>query len=184
VERLLALVCERHPWCRVVRMRQAFVFQRSAAAEQRRLFAGLFVPAPLLAPGRLPVLLYPRGVTFQVVHANDVADAFARAVTSGANGAGNLAAEPVLDRAAVGEIFRARTVDVPVPMMRSAIAASWRAHVVPAEPLLFDAFTRLPTMSHNGHARSSAGSQRSVRPTLSASSCAGSARERPARHLR
>src|SRR3954471_19721145 len=45
VERLLD-GCERaHPDVRVVRMRPGFIFKRVAATEQRRLFAGPFLPA-------------------------------------------------------------------------------------------------------------------------------------------
>jgi UDP-glucose 4-epimerase len=146
VERLLDLVEERAA-CRVVRFRPAFVFQRDAASQQRRLFAGPFLPGSLLAPGRLPVVPYPRGVTFQTIHADDVAAAVATAVVGDVRGTFNLAADPVLDRDRVAEALRTRTVAVPVPVMRTVLSTAWRSHAAPAEPLLFDAFTRLPTMS-------------------------------------
>lgn len=146
VERLLDVVEERAT-CRIVRFRPAFVFQHDAASQQRRLFAGPFVPGSLLAPGRLPFVPYPRGVTFQTIHADDVAAAVATALTRPVHGAFNLAAEPVLDRDRVGEVLKTRTVEVPVPVMRTLLSTAWRSHVAPAEPLLFDAFTRLPTMS-------------------------------------
>jgi nucleoside-diphosphate-sugar epimerase len=147
VERLLDAIEERSPSCRIVRFRPAFVFQRDAASQQRRLFAGPFLPGSLLAPGRLPFVPYPRGVTFQTIHADDVAAAMATAVTRDVRGPFNLAADPVLDRGRVAEVLDTRAVDVPVSMMRAAIAAAWTSHLAPAEPLLFDAFTRLPTMS-------------------------------------
>jgi nucleoside-diphosphate-sugar epimerase len=147
VERLLDTIEERSPSSRIVRFRPAFVFQRAAASQQRRLFAGPFLPGSLLAPGRLPVIPYPRGVTFQTIHADDVAAAVGTAVTRPVHGAFNLAADPVLDRDRVAEVLATRILDVPVPAMRAAIAAAWTSHLAPAEPLLFDAFTRLPTMS-------------------------------------
>jgi hypothetical protein len=48
VERVLDAFEARHPDTRVVRLRPAFIFQRSAATEQRRIFAGPFLPNPLL----------------------------------------------------------------------------------------------------------------------------------------
>jgi nucleoside-diphosphate-sugar epimerase len=163
VERLLDSIEERSPSCRIVRFRPAFVFQRAAASQQRRLFAGPFLPGSLLSPGRLPVVPYPRGVTFQTIHADDVAAAIATAVTRPVRGAFNLAADPVLDRDRVAEVLATRMVDVPPSVMRAAIAAAWTTHVAPAEPLLFDAFTRLPTMSTQR-----ARSQLDWRPTVSA----------------
>jgi UDP-glucose 4-epimerase len=59
VERLLDLFELRYDM-RIVRLRSAFVFQRIAAPEQRRIFAGPFVPGRLL--GKLPVLPVPRGL--------------------------------------------------------------------------------------------------------------------------
>ena len=39
------------PGIRVVRLRPSFIFQERAASEQRRIFAGPFLPASLLRPG-------------------------------------------------------------------------------------------------------------------------------------
>lgn len=65
-----------HPEVRVVRMRSAYVFQRSAGSEHLRLFAGPLVPTSLLCPGVLPALPFPAGMRVQAVHAMDVAQAF------------------------------------------------------------------------------------------------------------
>jgi hypothetical protein len=56
VERLLDAFEARQPDTRVVRLRPAFIFQREAASEQRRIFAGLLLPGSRLRPGRLPVV--------------------------------------------------------------------------------------------------------------------------------
>jgi len=75
VERVLDAFEAKHPDIRVVRLRPAFIFQRQAATEQRRIFAGPLIPSALLRPGRLPILPWPTGLRFQALHANDVAEA-------------------------------------------------------------------------------------------------------------
>ncbi|WP_280400815.1 NAD-dependent epimerase/dehydratase family protein [Nocardia carnea] len=147
VERLLDLFEQRHGRCRVVRMRPAFLFQDASAAEQRRLFAGPFVPNRLIRPGLLPVLPYPRGLRFQTLHTADVGRAYAAAVVRDVRGAFNLAAEPLLDRAEVERTLGLRTVAIPQGAVRSALAAAWHLRLVPANPGLFDALMCLPVMS-------------------------------------
>lgn len=56
----------RRPELRVVRLRPCFVFQRPAASEQARIFAGPLLPRMLVRPGRLPVVTVPRSLRFQV----------------------------------------------------------------------------------------------------------------------
>jgi nucleoside-diphosphate-sugar epimerase len=144
VERLLDRFEVEWPTVRVLRMRPCFMFRRGAASEQRRIFAGPFVPRALVT--NLPVLPYPRGLEFQALHTDDAADAFARALTSGARGAFNLAAEPVLDGARLAEILDARLVQLPPSVVRSALATAWHLRVAPAEPALFDLVCRLPLL--------------------------------------
>ncbi|WP_459545712.1 NAD-dependent epimerase/dehydratase family protein [Nocardia sp. X0981] len=144
IERLLDLFERTRPECRLVRMRPAFIFQWAAAEEQRRLFAGPLLPNPLIRPGLLPVLPYPRGLRFQTLHSADTGRAFAAAVTSGARGAFNLAAEPVLDRAEFGRVLGVRTVAVPPAAVRTALAGAWHLRLVPATPGLFEAVMHLP----------------------------------------
>lgn len=128
-------------------MRPALIFQRAAATQQRRLFAGPFVPGRLIRPGTVPVMTFPRGLTFQTIHAGDVAAAVTAAILRPVSGAFNLAADPVLDKARTARLLRARAVPVPASVVRGALAAAWRAHLVPADPWLFDALMRLPTLS-------------------------------------
>ena len=88
---------ERYPARRVVRMRPAFTFQHRSAVQQRRLFLGPFVPQRLVRPGRVPVLPAPRDLRLQLVHTDDVADAYTAAVTiPQARGAYNVTSEPTL----------------------------------------------------------------------------------------
>jgi UDP-glucose 4-epimerase len=146
VERVLDAVEARDPDRRVVRMRPAFIFQRSAATEQRRIFAGPFVPRRLAVPGRLPVVPLPRDLRFQAVHADDVAEAYRLAVTGDARGAFNLAADPVVDARVLAEILETRTVEVPRSLARAAVSAGFLAHLVPTDPHLLDLALDLPTL--------------------------------------
>jgi nucleoside-diphosphate-sugar epimerase len=129
-----------------VRFRPAFIFQRPAASEQRRIFAGPFVPNGIFRPGRLPVLPVPSGLQFQALHADDVADAVRRALTKDVRGAFNLAAGPVIDAGVLGQVLEARTVTVPARLVRAAVAAGWHARLVPADPALLDLFLSLPLL--------------------------------------
>src|SRR3954466_420582 len=113
VERLLDTFEARHPDTRVVRLRPAFIFQRQAATEQRRIFAGPLVPSSLLRPGRLPVVPWPAGLRFQALHADDVAEAYRLAVVGGGRGAYNVAADPVIHAPAIGEGLRGRVAPGP-----------------------------------------------------------------------
>jgi nucleoside-diphosphate-sugar epimerase len=143
VERLLdRFECE-HPEVRVVRMRPAFLFTRAAASEQRRIFAGPFVPNFAV---RTPVLPYPAGLSFQALTTEDAAAAYRLAVVGDARGAFNLAADPVLDGSRLAAVLGARLVEVPPPVVRAALAAAWHLRLAPAEPGLFDLVSTLPTL--------------------------------------
>lgn len=146
VERVLDAFEARHPDIRVVRLRPAFIFQREAASEQRRLFAGPLLPTSLVRPGRLPVVPWPTGLRFQALHADDVAQAYRLAVLGQARGAYNVAADPVVDADAIGDLLGARVVSVPGPVARLGLSAAWRLHLVPAEPRLLDLALQLPLL--------------------------------------
>jgi nucleoside-diphosphate-sugar epimerase len=68
------------------------------------------------------------------------------AVLRDVRGAFNVAAEPVVDAALLAELLNARIVRPPVPAVRSALAAAWHLHLVPASPQLFDAVLHIPVM--------------------------------------
>ncbi|MEU6462820.1 SDR family oxidoreductase [Streptomyces sp. NPDC046976] len=147
LERTLDVFERDHPDVRVVRMRPAFLFKRESASEQRRIFGGRFLPGPLARPELLPVLPDVPGLRVQALHTDDAAEAYRLAVRSGtARGAFNLAADPPLDAAVLGELLGARPVRLPRTAARSAVAAAWNLHLLPASPHLFDAVLRLPLM--------------------------------------
>ncbi len=147
VERLLDVFEATVPSCRVVRIRPAFVFQREAAVQQRRLFGGPLVPGTLLRPELIPVLPVPRGLRVQAVHSDDVAAAITATVTRPVTGAFNIAADGVLDAKALGRLFQARVAPVSPRLVRGLLGGAWRAHLSPAPADLFDALLNLPTMS-------------------------------------
>ncbi|GGY86706.1 NAD-dependent epimerase/dehydratase family protein [Streptomyces nitrosporeus] len=146
LERVLDAFELRHPEVRVVRMRPGFLFKETAAAEQRRIFAGRYVPGPLLRPGLLPFVPDLDGLRFQALHTGDAAEAYRLAALRDVRGAFNLAAGPVIDARKLGGLLGARVVRVPRAPARAVLAALWRAHAVPASPHLFDAVLRLPVL--------------------------------------
>lgn len=146
VERLLDTFELRHPECRVVRMRPAFIFQQESATQQRRLFLGPLMPGSLVRRGLVPVLPDPGGLTLQAVHTNDAAEAYRLALHQPIRGAVNLAAEPVLDMPQIAALLGARTVRVPATPVRLGLAAAWAAHLAPTSPGMFDLAQRVPLL--------------------------------------
>lgn len=147
LERVLDAFERRHPEIRVVRMRPAFIFKRTSAAEQRRLFVGPLLPLPLVKPGRLPALPGPRSLRFQALHASDAAEAYRAAILRPVRGAFNIAADPVVSLTTIARILQTRPLPLPARPVRTALAAAWHLRVVPAAPDLFDMAMRLPIMS-------------------------------------
>lgn len=146
LERVLDAVEARHPTLRVVRMRPGFIFQRGSAAQQRRLFAGPFVPGRLARPSLVPVVPDLPGLRFQALHADDVAAAYREAVLRPVSGAFNLAAPPVLGAPELAELLDARVLRLPAFLARAALAGAWAAHLVPASPQLLNAVLRVPVL--------------------------------------
>ncbi|GAA4081397.1 SDR family oxidoreductase [Streptomyces shaanxiensis] len=146
LERALDAFDRAHPKVRVVRMRPAFLFKRESASEQRRIFGGRFLPGPSVRPDLLPFLPDIPGLRVQALHTDDAARAYQLAVKSNVRGAFNLAAEPPVDAELLGGMLGARPVRLARTAARSAIAAAWGLHLLPASPHLFDAVLRLPLM--------------------------------------
>ncbi|MBA2332622.1 MAG: NAD-dependent epimerase/dehydratase family protein [Actinobacteria bacterium] len=144
------------PDLRVVRMRPAITTKRAAASGQRRLFAGPFLPSALLRPGWIPFVPDVPGLTLQLVHADDVGDAYRRAALSDARGAFNLAAEPVLDPAAIAHALETRTLRLTAGILRGAARATWLARAQPTSPDWLDLAFGAPVLDA-GRARSELG---------------------------
>jgi nucleoside-diphosphate-sugar epimerase len=134
------------PAVRVVRLRPGLIFKRRSGAEQAALFLGPLFPRALADPRRIPVVpAHPR-LRFQAVHADDVADAYRRAVIGDQHGPFNVAADPVIDSHELARLLHARTVPVPAAAMRAAVWASWRLHLQPTPPGWVDMGLGVPIM--------------------------------------
>jgi nucleoside-diphosphate-sugar epimerase len=144
LERVLDAFQLRHPSCRLVRLRPAFVFKREAAQEQRRIFGGPLVPH--VDARVLPIVPDIAGLRVQAVSSADVAEAYRLAVLGQARGAFNVAADPVIGPAELADLLDARLVRVPASLARAVLAAGWHLNLIPASPGLFDAVLRLPIM--------------------------------------
>ncbi|MDY7089741.1 MAG: NAD-dependent epimerase/dehydratase family protein [Actinomycetota bacterium] len=147
VERMLDQVEAGHPQLRVVRLRPGLIFQRAVGTEISRYFAGPLLPARLLRPQWLPVVPSHPGLRMQAVHADDVADAYARVLLSDAQGAFNIAAGPVLDPGIAARAFHGVRVPVPGFALTGAAAASWWLRLQPVDAGWVHLALRAPLMS-------------------------------------
>lgn len=167
-ERVLDRFEAHHPEITVSRLRPALIFQKEAGAEIGRYFLGPFLPRVLLTPRWLPVVPLPRGLRLQVVHADDFAQACVRALVTGAHGAFNIAADPVLGVQDLAEsLGRGRSVEMPPDVLRRVLWAGWSARVVAADPGWLDMAMSAPVMD-TSRARSELGwcPQRTAQDTL------------------
>ncbi|PJJ56132.1 nucleoside-diphosphate-sugar epimerase [Mumia flava] len=128
----------------VTRMRPGIIGQSSAGSAQLRYFLPTVVPAAVLR--RVPVLPLDRDLTLQVVHADDVAEAIARALESEAPGPFNLAADPVLSRDDVATALDAVPLHVPMPVLRAVADLSWRARLQGVDPGWVDLAATVPIL--------------------------------------
>ncbi|NMO56974.1 NAD-dependent epimerase/dehydratase family protein [Actinoplanes sp. TBRC 11911] len=128
VERMLDQVGSDYPGLRVVRVRPALIFDRTAGARIGRTFAGR-----LLRHRRIPLVPAHRRLRLQAVHADDVSEAYARILRTDVRGAFNLAADPVLDSRVFGEFFHGVRVPLPAPALVGAAALSWWSRLQPID---------------------------------------------------
>ncbi|WP_169948972.1 NAD-dependent epimerase/dehydratase family protein [Microbispora sp. H11081] len=146
VERVLDIFERDHPEIRVVRMRPGFIFKEEAATEQRRLFAGPFLPRRLVRPELLPFVPDLPRLRFQALHSRDAGEAFRLALTRDVRGAFNLAADPVIDPAVLADLLGARRVPVPAAVVRTAVSAGWHLRLIPASPGMVEMVLQIPIM--------------------------------------
>jgi nucleoside-diphosphate-sugar epimerase len=145
-ERLLDRLESESPEMRVVRLRPALIFKRSAGSEIARYFAGPLLPRRVLRPGLVPLTPAIPGLRFQAVHADDVAEAYRLAATGDARGAFNVAAPPILDNTALASVLGARPVRLPAGLVRAGAALTWKARLQPTPPGWVDLALATPLM--------------------------------------
>ncbi len=147
VERMLDKIESDHPMLRVVRLRPGLIFQRAVGTEIARYFAGPLFPARLLRFGVLPVVPSHPRLRVQAVHADDVADAYLRALRSDARGAFNIAAEPVLDAEVAADAFHGVTLPVPGALLTGAAQLTWWLRLQPVDAGWVQMGLKAPLMS-------------------------------------
>jgi UDP-glucose 4-epimerase len=135
----------------VTRLRPGLVGQRSAASGLLRYGVPGWVPAKAL--DLVWVLPLDRGLRIPVVHADDVAAAIEQVLLRRPGGAFNLAAEPPITTERIAEALGARPVHVPGPLVRAAVATSWRLHLQQVDPGWLDLAFSLPLLDSGRAAR-------------------------------
>lgn len=135
------------PGIAVARLRPALIFQPDAGSEIGRYFLGHVLPRLLPGQLRIPLLPAPDDLVFQAVHADDVADAYWRAVDQRASGAFNIAAEPVLTPQELARILGARRI-LPIPMglLHALVGLAWRLRLIPTDSGWIDMAAGVPVM--------------------------------------
>jgi nucleoside-diphosphate-sugar epimerase len=146
-ERMLDRFERDQPQVRVVRLRPGLIFKREAATGIRRLFAGPFLPSPLVRTELIPVVPDVPRLRFQAVHSLDIGEAYRLAVVNGdARGPYNVAAEPVLDPERLAELLGARRLPLRGGVLRALANASWHARLQPSPPGWVDLALAVPLM--------------------------------------
>lgn len=153
VEGLLDRIEADHSALRVVRLRPGLIFQRHSGTEIGRYFAGPLLPARLLKYRRIPVIPANPRLRMQAVHADDVADAYARILRSDVRGAFNVAASPVLDPAVAASVFRGVQIPTPGVVLHAAASLTWWLRLQPVDAGWVELGLKAPLMSCDRIAR-------------------------------
>src|ERR687896_48960 len=150
VERRLDRFEREAPEVRVVRIRPGLVFKKEAAEGIRRLFAGPFLPSPLVRQEFINAIPDIPNLRSQIIHSYDVGEAFRLAmVNDEARRAFNLAAEPVLDPEELGRILGARSVPLSAQLARAGARLSWQLRLQPVSEGWLDMAMSIPVMDNS-----------------------------------
>ncbi|MCQ1945895.1 NAD-dependent epimerase/dehydratase family protein [Arthrobacter sp. zg-Y1116] len=136
-----------YPEIAVARLRQGLVFSSDAGSEIGVYFVGRVIPKFILNKLRLPLIPLPSEFVFQAVHADDMADAYWRVVDQRAEGAFNIAADPVITPELLAGVLGAkRVLNVPVKLVRAVVGLTWAAHLQASDPGWIDLAAGVPVM--------------------------------------
>jgi UDP-glucose 4-epimerase len=130
----------------LTRVRPGLVFQDEAASEVARYFLGPLVPRVVVRRGVLRFAPFPDALAFQLVQADDLAAALELILRKRAGGAFNVAAPPVIDRAAFREVFGGVGPPLPPRVLRGLASAAWHARLQQTEPGWLDLAAQVPCM--------------------------------------
>lgn len=146
-EALLDRFALEYPEIPVARLRPGLIFSTEAGSEIGSYFLGPLVPKFFLNRMRLPLLPVPDQFLFQAVHADDVADAYWRVLDRRAEGAFNIAADPVITPDLLAGVLGARRIlNIPVRLLRAVVGLSWAAHLQATDPGWIDMAAAAPIM--------------------------------------
>ncbi|WP_159795504.1 NAD-dependent epimerase/dehydratase family protein [Puerhibacterium puerhi] len=154
-EQLLDELEERHPELTVTRFRPALMFQAAAGAEVAGIFLGVLASRVVRLVGtsgpgtrpRFPVLPLPAGLRLQAMHADDAARAVRAAVVQRQAGTFNLASDEVLTGRDLADLLSGgRTVELPVAVVRTALALAWRLRLVSVGEGYLDMAMQVPQL--------------------------------------
>ncbi|MDR6438187.1 nucleoside-diphosphate-sugar epimerase [Paenarthrobacter nicotinovorans] len=146
-ERLLDRFAQENPDIVVSRLRPALMFSAGGGSEVGRYFLGRVLPRLVPRKPWLPFLAIPKEMVFQAAHTADVADAYWRVVERKAEGAFNIAAEPVIDPNALAWILNARRLmPFPLKVLRAVVDVSWRLRLQVTDAGWVDMAANAPIM--------------------------------------
>jgi UDP-glucose 4-epimerase len=128
----------------VTRMRPGIIGQESAGSALLRYALPAIVPAKAL--DFVPIVPLDRALAVPVVHADDVADAIARALQRQAGGAYNLAAPGPITVDDIAAALGAWSLQVPAPVVRAVAAAAWHSRLQPVDPGWLDLAYSVPLL--------------------------------------
>lgn len=149
-EQVLDEFAAAHPQITVTRLRPSLIFQGAAGSEIQRYFIGENMPMQLLKAGGSPLLPLPRGLRIQAVHSEDVAAAYAAAAVLAQPGAFNICADDLLGTQELARILAGgRPLELPVPVVRAAVAAAHQAGAVAADAGWIDMGMNVPVMDNS-----------------------------------
>ncbi|BDZ42578.1 hypothetical protein GCM10025865_18770 [Paraoerskovia sediminicola] len=142
VERHLVRLSQEHEVV-VTSVRSPIVLHRRGASQLVRDVVGKLPSRPLRKDGTVPLVLWPEGLRVQVVHADDLADAFHRIVVQRQPGAFNVAAPDVLDGQDFADLVSAGELrEISPSAARRSLAVASRIGLAPVDPIwlatLFD----------------------------------------------
>lgn len=146
IERVLDALELARPEMRIVRIRPGLIFKSESSTEQRRLFAGPFLPGSLLFPRVIPVVPDIDRLRFQCVHSYDIGEAYRLAITKEVHGAFNVAADPILDAAELADLFGAHPVRIEVNTVYKLWNATYKLRLHPTPPGWLDLALQTPVM--------------------------------------
>ena len=146
-EALLNRFEREYPEIPTARLRPGLIFSTEAGTEIGNYFLGPLIPKFFLNRLSLPLVPLPATFSFQVVHADDAADAYWRVIERRAEGAFNIAADPVITPDLLAGVLGARRIlNVPVRLIRALVGLTWAAGLQRTDPGWVDMAAGAPLM--------------------------------------